>query len=278
MLRAAQRGDPTARDRLVRAHMTTVRQIASRYQGMGLPLEDLLQEGALGLLESIDQYDPRRGASFETYARFRIRRAIRNALTDKGRLIRLPKQIVDRRRALDQAEAELSAAAAGQTPTPAELAAATGLPLAAVAAVRAAAVAPVSLDEPVLADGGSLATLIADPEAADPERPLLEDEQATMLNDALQHLTARERQVLALRFGVGAESRSNQAAARLLNLSPRRTQTIKRDALHRLRRALETAGCGEAPDLAAGLRRLETAWREEPTRGLGSTRAGLNPP
>ena len=221
--------------------MTTVRQIASRYQGMGLPLEDLLQEGALGLLESIDQYDPRRGASFETYARFRIRRAIRNALTDKGRLIRLPKQIVDRRRALDQAEAELSAAAAGQTPTLAELAAATGLPLAAVAAVRAAAVAPISLDEPVLADGGSLATLIADPEAADPERPLLEDEQATMLNDALQHLTARERQVLALRFGVGAESRSNQAAARLLNLSPRRTQTIKRDALHRLRRALETA-------------------------------------
>ena len=119
LLRAAQRGDPTARDRLVRTHLTAVRQIASRYQGLGLPLEDLLQEGALGLLEAIDQYDPRRGASFETYARFRIRRAVRNALTEKGRLIRLPKQIVERRRALDQAEAELSAAASGRTPTPA---------------------------------------------------------------------------------------------------------------------------------------------------------------
>lgn len=240
LLRAAQRGDPTARDRLVRSYMSVVRPIASRYKGMGLPLEDLLQEGAVGLLESIDQYDPRRGASFETYAKFRIRRAVRNALTSTGRVIRLPKQIVERRRALEQAEAKLSAAAGGRTPTPAELAAWTGLPLSAVAAARATAVAPVSLDAPVLPDGGSLANLVADPDAADPERQLLEEERTTSLKEALESLTERERQVVAWRYGVGAEPASSTEAAGRLGLSARRTQTIQRDALYRLRRELQT--------------------------------------
>ena len=241
LLRAAQRGDPIARDRLVRTHMSAVRPIGSRYQGMGLPLEDLLQEGALGLLEAIDQYDPRRGASFENYARFRIRRAIRNALTEKGRLIRLPKQIVERRRALEQAEAKLSAAAGGQAPTPAELAAATGLPLAAVAAARAAAVAPISLDEPVLADGGPLANVIADPDSADPVTRVLDEEQMTSMANAMRGLSERERQVVAWRYGFGEEPTSIADAAERLAVSPRRAQTIQRDALYRLRRVLEAS-------------------------------------
>lgn len=220
--------------------MSAVRPIASRYQGMGLPLEDLLQEGALGLLESIDQYDPRRGAPFESYARFRIRRAIRNALTEKGRLIRLPKQIVERRRALNQAEAKLIAVG-GQEPTPSAIAAATGLPLAAVAAARAAAVTPISLDQPVLAEGGSLAQIIVDPDSADPEARVLDEEQIAIMGNALQRLSERERQVLAWRYGLGEEPASNADTARRLAVSPRRAQTIQRDALYRLRRILEAS-------------------------------------
>ena len=105
-----------AREQLVASNLDLVRSIAAHYRDLGLPLEDLVQEGAIGLLDAIDHYDPDRGASFETYASFRIRRAVRNALTDKARLIRLPKQVVERRRAIERAEARLTAASGGRTP------------------------------------------------------------------------------------------------------------------------------------------------------------------
>ena len=137
LLRAAQAGDRGAREQLVTSSLGLVRSVASRYRDLGLPFDDLVQEGALGLLDAIDHYDPDRGACFETYSRFRIRRAIRNALTEKSRLIRLPKQVVERRRAIERAEARLTAAA-GRTATTAEIAALTGLPQEAIRAVRSA--------------------------------------------------------------------------------------------------------------------------------------------
>jgi RNA polymerase sigma factor (sigma-70 family) len=208
---------------------------------MGLPLEDLDQEGAVGLLEAIDHYDPRRGASFESYARFRVRRAIRNALTEKARAIRLPKQVVERRRALDRAEARLTAAAGGRRPTPAELAAATGLSVGAVLDARTAPLTTVSLDQPLLPDGSPLADVVADPNAADPEIRALEHERTRILSEALEALPERQRQLVTRRWGIGAASSSNAEAARRLGLSPRRTQTIRRDALYRLRKELEPA-------------------------------------
>ncbi len=135
LLQRAQHGDRRARERLVVSHLDDVRSIARRYRNLGLSVDDLEQEGALGLLDSIDQYDASRGPAFETYARFRIRRAIRNALTEKSRLIRLPKQIVERRRAVDRADARLTGPN-GAHPSPAELAEATGLGPEAVAEVR----------------------------------------------------------------------------------------------------------------------------------------------
>ena len=110
LLRGARRGDRGARERLVISHLGLVRSVASRYRDLGLPFDDLVQEGSLGLLDAIDHYDPCRGPEFDSYARFRVRRAIRNALTDQARLIRLPKQVVERRRAIDRAEAKLTAA------------------------------------------------------------------------------------------------------------------------------------------------------------------------
>ena len=95
LLRAARRGDRGARARVVDCHLPLVRALAARYRDFGLPLDDLVQEGVIGLLDAIDHYDPSRGPAFEPYARFRVRRAIRNALTEQARLFRLPKQ--DRR-------------------------------------------------------------------------------------------------------------------------------------------------------------------------------------
>lgn len=239
LLRAAQAGDGGAREQLVSSSLGLVRSVASRYRDLGLPFDDLVQEGALGLLDAIDHYDPDRGACFETYARFRIRRAIRNALTEKSRLIRLPKQVVERRRAIERAEARLTAAAAGRTATTAEIAALTGLPQETIRAVRSAQLGQVSLDEPVLPDGSPLAGVVADPHAADPEVIALEHDRTSELTAALASLPERQRRIVNCKWGIGQRSMSNGALAAKLGLSPRRTQTIERDALYELRKTLE---------------------------------------
>jgi RNA polymerase primary sigma factor len=241
LLRAARRGDSGARARLVECHLPLVRAVASGYRDYGLPVDDLVQEGSIGLLDAIDHYDARRGPGFETYARFRVRRAIRNALTDQARVIRLPKQVVERRRVLDQAEAALLAR--GVRPTPAKLADTTGLTVAAVREARRASQATVSLNEPLLPDGSALESLVADPAAGDPAADTVGHEQGVLLRRALAHLPERQRQVISARWGVDdAPERSATELARELKLSPRRTQTIGYDALNALREELELVG------------------------------------
>ena len=239
LLRAAQGGDRRSRDQVVASYLGLVRSVASRYRDLGLPFDDLVQEGSLGLLEAIDRFDPSRGTPFDGYARFRIRRAIRNALTDQARLIRLPKQVVQRRRAVDAAEARLAAEAAGRPATPTQLAAATGLSIDAVENARSAGLAPISLDEPLLPDGSSLANVVADSTAADPELSALEHEQTELLKAALDELPNRQRYILNHRWGISGEPASIADLAAELDLSPRRTQTIGRDALYELKAALE---------------------------------------
>lgn len=241
LVRAAQRGDPHSRELLVASHLGLVRSVASRYRDLGLPFDDLVQEGSLGLLDAIDRYDPRHGSSFEAYARFRVRRAIRNALTDQTRLIRLPKQMVDRRRAIARAGARLAANASGHPPTPAQLAADTGLSVAAVVDARSAGLAPISLDQPICPDGSSLESVLADPEAGDPELTAIEHEQAELLRAALGRLPARQRRIVTLRWGIGGDPLTNAEIATELKLSPRRAQEIGKDALYELRATLEPA-------------------------------------
>jgi RNA polymerase sigma factor (sigma-70 family) len=218
-----------------------VRAIAAGYRNYGLPLDDLVQEGSVGLLEAIDHYDPARGPAFGTYARFRIRRAIRNALTEQARTIRLPKHIVERRSALDRAEARL--VAAGKRPTPSELAAVTGLSVTAVLEARTATQATVSLDEPVLPDGSALNGIVADPAASDPASEAVEHEQSLLIEQAVAQLPPRQRDVVTAQWGLGgAPVRSATELAAELGLSPRRTQAIGQRGLYQLRKALEPDG------------------------------------
>jgi RNA polymerase sigma factor (sigma-70 family) len=207
---------------------------------MGLPLDDLVQEGSLGLLDAIDDYDPARSADFETYARFRVRRAIRNALTDQSRLIRLPKQIVERRRALDRVEARLTAAT-GRRPTIRELASATGVTPSAVVEARRVASAALSLDQPVLPDGSSLDSVVADAAAADPELEAVDREQALLVVKAVAQLSARQREIVSRHFGLGRTSEGMAEVAAALHVSQQRARAIERDALFALRERLETA-------------------------------------
>lgn len=238
LLKAARGGDRGARDRLVSTHLPLVRIVASRYRDYGLPLEDLIQEGSIGLLDAVEHYDPDRGAAFEPYARFRIRRAIRNALTDQARLIRNPKQIVERRRALDRAEAALLAG--GKSHTATDLAAATGLSVSAVLEAQASSHTPLSLDQPVSPDGSTLAALVADPAVGDPALEAIAHEQAEVLALALAQLSEQQRRVVCARWGLGGQkpATGNELAAEL-GLSPRRTHAIGQEAIFELRKALE---------------------------------------
>lgn len=240
LFEAARRGDRRAREQLVAEHLPTVRSIALRYRNLGLSVDDLMQEGSLGLLEAIDRYEPDRSSDFESYARFRIRRAIRNALTEQSRLIRLPKQVVERRRAIERAEANIRTAT-GRTPTTAELAAATGLSPAAVVSARTIGTAPVSLDQPVLEDGSTLEALVSDSSARSPEDETVEQEQARAVDDAVDSLPGRQRLVVSRHFGLGCEPEQIAEVAAELHVSQQRARAIERDALYALRDRLEPA-------------------------------------
>ena len=238
LLAAAKRGDRRARERIVANHLHDIRSVAFHYRGLGLPFDDLMQEGSLGLLEAISLYNPARGADFETYARFRARRAIRNALTEKSRVIRLPKQVVERRRAIERTEARL-AAIEGHLPTTREVAVALGLPESSVAETRGVSGAPVSLDQTLLPDGSTLEAVVADGTAADPAVEAVEHEQAELVDAAVAALPERQREVLSRHFGLGRSSQEIADVADALHLSQQRTRAIERDALYALRERLD---------------------------------------
>jgi RNA polymerase primary sigma factor len=238
MLRAARSGDRGAVERLTVAYLGLVRGIAWRYRGLGLPLDDLVQEGCLGLLDAFVRFDPGRHTDFETFARFRVRRAIKNALTDKGRLVRLPKQIVERRRVVSRTEATFRAAN-GRVPEPVEVAAATGLSTAAVREAQGAAIQPVSLDALAEPGGSQLEALIADATAPDPESEALSREAAERLHDAVEQLSPRQRVIVSRHFGLDGGQASISSVAGDLHLSERRARTIEQEALLSLAQTLE---------------------------------------
>jgi RNA polymerase sigma factor (sigma-70 family) len=241
LLQAAQRGDPRARERVVDAHLPLVRAIALRYHDLGLPTEDLVQEGAIGLLDAIERFNPARDIEFATFAWWHVRRAILKALTEQSRLVRLPREVVTRRRALARADARLTAAN-GRHPTTRQLAAATGLPEAVVDQSRSALHAVVSLDGPAFRDGPALESVLPDPSSLDPEHVTEADEEVRLLGDALAGLPDRQRTVISRHFGLGCPEENINEVATDLALSAQRTRTIERDALYDLRTKLEEAG------------------------------------
>jgi RNA polymerase primary sigma factor len=241
LLRAARRGDPDARRRIVASKLRLVRAIASRYRAMGVPLDDLVQEGTIGLVDAIDRYDPRRG-DFDTFARFRIWRAIRNALTDQARLVRLPKQVVERRRIVARVDQRLTRPPKGNRPPVTEVVTETGLPASAVLEARQAPPLTLSLDEPVMADGTTRKNAIADARATDPHVEAVEHERARLLRRALRRLGKRQRRVVSRHYGLDQPEASLTEIAADLHLSPQRTRAIENDALFELRRILEGDG------------------------------------
>jgi RNA polymerase primary sigma factor len=239
LLSAARSGDDAARAALLEFELPLVRKIAVRYRGAGLPYDDLVQEGSIGLLEAIERFDTRYGVEFESYARFRVHRAIRNALTERARLVRLPKHVVERRRLIERESARLFAST-GHTPTSVELAEQTGLQPDCIRAAVDAAIDAVSLDEPATPNGSPLQELVADPAASDPETALVERDEMARVDAAVEHLPPRQRHIVEEAFGFGTAQESIADIAAEHHLSAQRTRAIMLDALYKLREELET--------------------------------------
>jgi RNA polymerase primary sigma factor len=226
----------TAREELVRSNARLVISIAKRYQHLGLPLMDLIQEGNIGLLRAIDRFEPARGLRLSTYATWWVRQGINRAVANQGRTIRLPAYLQDRVHQLSRV-AQALAQSLGRAPDDAELAARLAITPTDVQLLRVVTVPVVSLDDPLSDDSA--------------ESPLeqLEDTQITPLDElvarrllreaierALEELPARYALVVRLRYGLnGDQPHTLEDIAQKLSLSRERVRQIEREAFSRLR-------------------------------------------
>lgn len=235
-----KRGDKDARELMIKANLRLVVKIARDYEGLGLPLLDLINEGNIGLMKGVERFDPQKGAKLSTYAAWWIKQSIKRALANQSKTIRLPVHVVDKLSHLRRAESKLQEVL-GREPTDEELSEVLGYPAKRVGQLRRAAIRPASLEAPLGDDDGKqVSEIIADENAGDPYADLEEKTSTAMIREMVATLHPREAEILKFRFGLdGDEERTLEEVGEKFGVTRERIRQIQNLALKKLRRMIE---------------------------------------
>jgi RNA polymerase primary sigma factor len=236
LARRIESGDHAAKDSLINSNIRLVASIAQKYQNRGLPMEDLIQEGIIGLIRAADKFNWRRGYRFSTYATHWIKQTILRSIANSGRSIRLPAYIVDTIGRIARVRGELEVTL-GRQPSRAELAHAACMTEDQLTDLLQSIVDPLSLDAPIGEEGDRrLSEILPSDEHQSPSARVFRHAIHQELGRALKSLTPREQDVLTLRFGLdGQEPHTLEAVGRALHITRERARQLELQALDKLR-------------------------------------------
>jgi RNA polymerase primary sigma factor len=236
-----ERGDLEAKNRMINSNLRLVVAQARRYQGHGLPLEDLVQEGMLGLIRAVEKFDYRKGFKFSTYGTLWIRQAIQRGLQNSGRTIRLPVHVAQRQVKVRKVESELNLKL-GREPTDEEIALVAELPIEQVAEVRELSLGLASLDQPVGEDGEMALGDLLKSDRPEPEAEVADAWRDRQVSEVIASLPEIEQRVISLRFGLGGnEPLSVRATCAELGITSSEAGEAERRALAKLASTPEMA-------------------------------------